>query len=552
MTTDQAITLAVEHHRAGRLQEAEQLYRQVLAQSPGHADALHLLGVLAHQVGRQDLAIQLITRAISVSPNNDAFYCNLGEAYRVAGMLQQAEAAYLRALQIQPNSASAHTNLGILYELGRAYPEAEKHLRKAIELDPKMFAARTDLGNVLLAQGRLDEAIEMGRQVVEMAPDYAIGHSNLGAALERKDLFKEAEAAYRRASELDPKFAEALNNLGSVIRRQGDLRTAMHWWAKSAEARPDYGEAHWNLALAALALGEFERGWVEYEWRFKCEHTRPYWREYPQPRWDGFDINGKTILLYPEQGFGDVIQFARFIPQIAARGAKVILQCHNELVELMKSAEGVAQVIGQNEAPPPFDTYLPLLSVPRVLKTTVETLPQTLAKPYIHVDPVRKAAWAERIKSQPGKLKIGLAFAGRPTPDPKRTCAFKEFAPLADVPDVTYFSLQKGEAAKQLADAPAHMKLIDLDPDLHDFADTAAVIDNLDLLISIDTAAAHLGGALLAKVWTMIPFAPDFRWMLGMDVIPWYPTMRLFRQPATDDWTSVIARIKNKLELLLK
>jgi hypothetical protein len=219
------------------------------------------------------------------------------------------------------------------------------------------------------------------------------------------------------------------------------------------------------------------------------------------------------------------------------------------LVELMKSAAGVSQVIGQNEIPPEFDTYLPLLSLPWVLKSTLQTLPAHV--PYIKVDPVRDAAWAERIKSHPGKMKIGLAFAGRTTPDPKRTCPFREFAPLADVPDVTYFSLQKGAAAKQLADAPPHMKVVDLDPDLHDFADTAAVIDNLDMLISIDTASVHLGGALGAKVWAMIPFAPDFRWMQDLEVIPWYPTMRLFRQPATDDWTSVIARIRDELTKLV-
>ena len=373
----------------------------------------------------------------------------------------------------------------------------------------------------------------MGRKAIELAPDYAIAHSNLGAVLERKDLFKEAEDCYRRAAELDPTFAEALNNLGSIIRRQGDLRTAMDWWAKSAEARPSFGEAHWNLALAALALGDFERGWPEYEWRFKCDHSRRYWREYPQPRWTGFDINGKTILLYPEQGFGDVIQFARFIPQVAARGAKVILQCHNELVELMKSANGVTQVIGQNEVPPSFDTYLPLLSLPWVLKSTLETLPAHV--PYIKVDPARDAAWAERIKSHPGKIIRSGICRKLMTPDP-RTCPHSvNRAPLADVPDVTYFSLQKGDAAKQLADAPSHMKLVNLDPDLHDFADTAAVIDNLDLLISIDTASVHLGGALGAKVWAMLPYAPDFRWMLDRDEIPWYPTMRLFRQPATDD-----------------
>jgi tetratricopeptide (TPR) repeat protein len=548
MTLDQTLQQALEHHQNGRLTQAEQLYRQVLAIDPRQADALHLLGVLAQQVGKLDVAVQLISRAIAIRPDA-VYHTNLAEALRRAGRKQEAEAVCRRAIEIAPTFPTAYINLGVILQELQRPEEAMNILQRAIDIDPKNAQAWTNLGNARLAIGDLKGAVEMGRKAVEAQPDYSVAHNNLAAALEKQDFLKEAEDEYRKAVELQPDFAEALNNLGSVIRRQGDLRTAMHWWQKSVDARYEYGEAHWNLALAALALGEFEEGWKNYEWRFKCDHSRAYWREYLVPRWTGFDISGKTILLYPEQGFGDVIQFGRFIPQVAARGAKVILQCHKELIELMKSAEGVSQVISEHDQPPPFDTYLPLLSVPWVLGVSFESLPGKI--PYIKVDPARREHWTPRIKNEPGRLKVGLVYWGRPTPDPKRSCQFKEFAPLAEVEGVQYFSLQKGPAVEQLKDAPADMKLINLDPELHDFADTAAALEALDLLISIDTAAAHLAGAIGKQTWVLIPYACDFRWMVEREDCPWYPNMRLFRQKKMDEWGEVMLRIRDELKKLL-
>ncbi len=545
MNFDQTLQLAVQHHQAGRFPQAEQLYRQVLNVQPQNPDAMHLLGVLAQQVGKLDIAVQLISRAISIKPNEPLYYANLSEAWRRAGRPDQSELVCRRGIEVDPNFFTNYINLGVALQELRKFGEAVDVLKRATQMDPKSSQAWTNLGNALINTGDLDGAIAMGRKAVEVQPDYSVAHNNLAAALEKKDFLKEAENEYRRACELQPDFAEAWNNLGSVIRRQGDLRTAMHFWRKSVEARYEYGEAHWNLALAALQLGEFEEGWQNYEWRFKCDHSRNYWREYPVPRWTGFDLTGKKILLYPEQGFGDVIQFGRFIPEVVARGGTVILQCHKELVPLMKACEGVSQVISEHDTPPPFDTYLPLLSLPSVLKTTLQTLPVKI--PYIRVDPAKREHWKKRIQSEPGRLKVGLVYFGRPTPDPKRSCQFAEFAPLADVEDITYFSLQKGHAVDQLKDAPPHMKLVNLDPELHDFADTAAALEALDLLISIDTAAAHLAGAIGVKTWVMIPYACDFRWFINRDDCPWYPGMRLFRQKKMDDWGEVILRIRDEL-----
>src|SRR5436190_17570794 len=399
MTLDQTLQIALEHHQQGRLPQAEQLYRQVLQQVPTQPDALHLMGVLAQQVGKLDVAIQLISRAIANRPNDAVYHANLAEACRRAGRRQEAEAVCRRAIDLNPNFSTSYINLGvILQEMGR-FDEAIQVLRRATEIDPRSAQAWTNLANATMGKGDILGASELGRKAVEAQPDYSVAHNNLAAALEKEDHLKEAEDEYRKAVELQPDFAEALNNLGSVIRRQGDLRTAMHWWQKSVDARYEYGEAHWNLALAALALGEFEAGWKNYEWRFQCDHSRPYWREYPVPRWDGSPLNGKTIFLYPEQGFGDVVQFSRHIPQVVEKGGKVILQCHKELVELMKSAEGVSQVVSENDPPPKFDTYLPLLSLPFVLGVTLDTLPVKI--PYIHVDPKRREHWTPRSTTSP-------------------------------------------------------------------------------------------------------------------------------------------------------
>ncbi|HVT87918.1 MAG TPA: tetratricopeptide repeat protein [Tepidisphaeraceae bacterium] len=511
MTVDESIQRGIEYHSAGQLQQAEQIYRQILQEMPDQPDALHLLGVIGQQVGQLETAAEFIERAIAVQPAAAIYHSNLAEVYRQLGKLNQAEASALRAIEIDPMMAVAHGHLGL----------------------------------ILLDAGREQEAEASLRQSLKLAPDVAIVHNNLGAALSKQGRISEAKTEYLKAINLQHNNAGFLNNAGTAFRQESDIDQAMNYWEQAVAVAPQYADPNWNMALTSLAKGNFEKGWPLYEWRFKSGGGRQFLREYLTPRWDGADLRDKTIMLYPEQGYGDIVMFARFIPKLAEMGAKVILHCPAEMVDLLKGVEGVSQVVPLEDALPDFDTYQALLSLPMVLKTTLKTLPAKV--PYIAVDSNRRAEWTARIGAYPGKVKVGLYFKGRATPDPSRSVRLAELAPLGEATGTSFFSLQTGDGMSELAGAPPELRVVDLGQHIKDFADTAAAITNLDLLITIDTAAAHVAGAIGATVWTMIPHIADFRWMLEGESTPWYPTMRLFRQSRPNDWSDVIQHLRDEL-----
>jgi tetratricopeptide (TPR) repeat protein len=545
MTIEQAIQLALQHHNTGQLAQAEQIYRQVLEQSPKHPEALHLLGVLALQVGRPDVAVELITQAIAGDPRA-LYHSNLSEALRRIGRLDAAEAAARSALRASPQMLVAQVNLGTILLDQHRLADAEAALRRALQLSPQMASALTMLGNVLLEKNDLDGAIEQGRRAIAADPNLPAAHNNLASALERRGDLEAAEEAYRRAVALDERSVEAITNLGSLLRKLGRMDSAVECWQRALAIRPNNPDAQWNLALATLALGDFEHGWTLYESRFACAHSRRYWRDYPVPRWQGESLAGRTILLHAEQGLGDTIQFARFVPALSERGAAVVLECQPALVELMKTVPQIAAAIPTGEPPPRFDTHLQLMSVPAVLRTTLQTLPASV--PYVFPDAARSEQWAQRFGDLRGR-KIGLVWAGRPTheDDAARSMPLAALLPLAEVGDASFISLQLGPSAAQISDIASRLPLIDVSEHLHDFRDTAAVIDNLDLLITVDTAPAHLAGALGKPVWTLLATAPDFRWMYDRTDSPWYPTMRLFRQKRRGDWSEVVAAVVDEL-----
>jgi len=547
LSLQDALALALRHHQSGQLQEAERVYRLILQQVPNQPDALHLLGVVAHQVGRHDVAIELIRKAIDPGGlKNASTFNNLGEAYRATRQFKEAEACFRQSIAHEPAGAGAHSNLGIVLQELRGFDEAEVELREALRLQPDFVEAMNNLGNLFIARGNFDEAEKTLRRAIERRPDYAEAHNNLGTVFEKVDRYDESLAEYRRAIELKPAFVEAVVNLGSLHQKLGQVDSAVECWQRAIQLNPQHADAHWNIGLASLARGDYVQGWKLYEARFACNHSRQYWREYPKPRWDGkSDLRGKTILLYSEQGFGDVIQFARFVPIVASRGGRVILECHGELVELMKSLEGVAEVTSQLVQADRFDTFQAMLSVPSVLAITLHNLPANV--PYLRATGARREEWPARVRGAPGEKKVGIVWSGKPIPDPKRTCSLNDLTPLFDLPGIRWFSLQAGEAAAALAQIPEADRPIDIGASLKDFADTAAVLSQLDLLITIDTAAAHLAGAMGVPTWTMVPFAPDWRWMYDREDCPWYPTMRIFRQPKINDWKAVVSRIRTEL-----
>jgi tetratricopeptide repeat protein/glycosyl transferase family 9 (putative heptosyltransferase) len=364
---------------------------------------------------------------------------------------------------------------------------------------------------------------------------------NLGAERQRAGLLAEAESLYRHALLLRPDLAEAHYNLGTALDQMGRWDEAIAALRQAVALRPDLATAHWNLAAMLLRQGDLPRGWEEYEWRWKIPELRLSRVTCPQPQWNGEELMGRRILVYAEQGFGDTIQFARYVPLVARLGGRVMLGCRRELTALLGRLDGVERCLPQpGPAPADFSFHCTLPSLPRIFGTTTATIPWS--GPYLAADAAKAAAWQARLRRD-GRRRIGLVWAGRPTHpnDLNRSIAPDRLRPLADVPDVQWFSLQKGPAAGRISDGLA--ALTDWTAEMNDFDDTAALLANLDGVICVDTSVAHLAAALGRPTWVLLPFVPDWRWMLERSDSPWYPTMRLFRQPAAGDWDSVLREV---------
>jgi tetratricopeptide (TPR) repeat protein len=330
---------------------------------------------------------------------------------------------------------------------------------------------------------------------------------------------------------------------------QGKLDEAAACYRRALELRPDYADAHWNQSLLLLLTGDLERGWAKYEWRWKIKQWSP--RDFPQTLWDAQPLEGRTILLHAEQGLGDTIQFARYASLVKERGGAVIVECQRPLLSLLASCAGIDRLVGQGDELPPFDVQVPLLSLPGIFHTSLRDIPATV--PYLFAHPSLVERWRQELGGIAG-FKIGIAWRGSPIHknDRARSIPLSCFEPLAGLPDIHLFSLQKGAGTEELQDARDHFPVAELGSRLEDFMDTAAVLKNLDLVITCDTAVAHLAGALGVPVWVAIPFAPDWRWLLGRSDSPWYPTMRLFRQKKLGNWEDVFEEIKAELCVQLR
>jgi tetratricopeptide (TPR) repeat protein len=603
---------ALAHHQAGRLAQAEPIYRQILAANPNQPDTLHLLGLLYHQAGHSAQGLDLLLRSVQLAATFSSLN-NLGEVLRALGRPTDAVQCYGRAIQMNSGFADAYANLGTtLLDFGKL-DEAEKNLsracqlapqradfhlrlniarqkqgdphgavlagRRAVELAPQQAEAWSSLAVSLASVKKDAEALDAANQALSLAPDRAEAWVNLGFVHERASRHADAETAYRKAIELNPNYSvsyrnlaamydgqnridesippleralelqprdlEGWNNLSTLRRRAMDVPGAVQAAETALRMQPGHPASHGNLGLALLTLGDYERGFAEYEWRWRCDNFTTASRDFGKPMWDGSDPAGRTIFVHTEQGFGDTIQFVRYVPMLAARGARIILECTLPLRNLMPGVKSVSKVVVAGVRPPDFDLHIPLLSLPKIFKTTLSTVPA--AVPYLFVDDDRLAKFKQLTSDPDAKLRVGLTWAGNVKPDPSRTCPLELLAPLASVAGVTYFSLQKGDNARDADNPPPGIKLVNLTDDLKDFADTAAAMLNLDLILTIDTAAAHLAGALGRPTWTMLPWACDWRWLTGREDSPWYPTMRLFRQPTRGDWQSVIARVAEEL-----
>ena len=535
---------AIYHHRNSRFQQAAEGYWKVMEANPGHAQATYLLGMVMHRIGENEKAIELISQALAFGYGGAEEYCNLGIIYNQLGRLEDVVECQKQSIARDPQYTAAYFNLGNAYR-DLSQPEAAiEALQTAVAQKPDFPQAYNNLGLAQHDAGRFEDALACYDKALTSKPDYTDAYLNMGNALGELGRPDAAAVSFQKAIVLDHDLFEAHNNLGNVLMEQDQLEAAAASYATAIGLKPDDPGAHKNLGIISLLQGDFETGWPEYSWRRLEDDPVLKGRNYKQPFWDGEDLTGKTIFVYPEQGLGDIIQFVRYLPMLRQRGGRVAFDIPLPMARLMWDLDGIDVSLKDGDTLPPFDYHIPLLELPKLLGTTLDTIPA--AKAYLHADKNLVEAWGERLGPKE-EFRIGLVWGGSPDHlnDRNRSIDPELFRPLVKTPGVEAFSLmvgRDGEAARVFGDG-----LSDLAPHLGDFADTAAAIAHLDLVISVDTAPAHLAGALGAPVWTLLPFNPDWRWMLDRDDSPWYPSMRLFRQETPGDWEGVFQEVETAL-----
>jgi Flp pilus assembly protein TadD len=554
--------------RQGRASsEVEAYCRQALSAAPDDVAPHHALGSLLLARGEAAAALPLLERAVTLDPAHAGARINLGSAYRRLGRLDRsmAETGFARALA--PGAAEAHFNLANTRdEQAKAVPgaidtapvdlaEIEAGYRTALALRPDYPKALYHLALHLIGRGEGAAALPIIERACALDPAQAALHGARAIALRIADRFALADAAYRRALALDPAAWGTLYNYGNLRLASADPEGALAWYARAIAFRPDDPEYHWNRSLALLTAGRFAEGWRAYEWRWRWPGFSEAPRDFTQPAWDGGALDGRTILLHAEQGLGDTIQFIRYARLVKERAARVVVECQPELIRLLAGVAGIDHLVARGAALPDFDVHAPLLSLPRLFGTDVATIPAPSA--YLDAPamldlppfPSLRPPGLRPPGLRPPGLKIGIVWAGNPKhgKDRQRSVALDRLAPLAELDGARLYSLQVGPRAAELGTSALAGRIADLSERLDDFADAAGAIAALDLVITVDTAIAHLAGALGAEVWTLLPFAPDWRWLLGRDDSPWYPSMRLFRQAAPGDWDGVIRRVATAL-----
>ena len=654
------MSLAVEHHRAGRLSDAEKIYRQVLLLDARHAGSLHMLGMIAHQIGQNTVALQLITLAITINKNEAAFHSNLGSVYKAMGQLEEAAVSYRRALELTPNFAEAEMNLGTIFEARGELEQAAKRFRRALALKPTLAEAYINLGNILQMQGKLEEAaanlnralelkpesaeacfnlgdarqtqgryaeaVECYQRAVKLQPRFAPAHGNLGnaqqalgnleeaahsyarvlqlepqyadahynlgrvqqnqnkieeaivcyrralaikpnlpeahynmgSAYAAQERFYDAAACYRRAITLRPQYTAAQYNLSCVLRSSGDLLGAMKQYRTAIELEPEHAEARFGLSLAHLMLGEFATGWKSYHSRWQSETNDTPIRNYSLPRWRGEKLEG-SLYLWSEQGIGDEIQFAGLAPDLIKTGNRFQLECDRRLVPLFsrsfpqiaivsRAAQATATLASE------FVAHLPTGDLPLYFRTSEGDFARS-SSPYLFADPAVSANFRTRyagtIDAKRTTL-IGLAWhTNNPRSGHIRSVHLKDLEPLLELAGSVWVSLQYGSFDSLEEQARAANAPLLIDRTVDQFADLdlfAAQVAAMDLVITIDNSTAHLAGALGVPVWLLLPFASDWRWMEKRTDSPWYPTIRIFRQPKLGDWETVVREVGRALK----
>ncbi len=532
--------------------QAEAAYQQALRLRPTLAEAASSLGTLYQAQGKLDQAIAAYEQALRVSPTYAEAYYNWGTALKAQDRASEAADKYRHAIRCKPTLADAHYNLGIVLQGEGHLDLAASAYEEAVRLRPDFSLAHNNLGNVYKLQDRSTEAIACYERAIECQPHDSAAYNNLGSMLQQHGQLAQTIGCYQKALRSNPDCAEAYCNLGTALQEQGKNQRALTCYKRSLELRPDFPEAHYNLALLYLSQERFVEAWPEFAWRRQCKFYPQ--RAFAQPLWDGSPLNGRTLLVHAEQGLGDTMLFVRYLSEVRKRGGKPLLEAQAALVPLLR-CWGFDNVVAAGSQLPPFDAHAPLLDLPCIFGTTLENLPAEV--PYVAADPRLVDRWREALSGVEG-FKIGIAWQGNKAYsfDRNRSIALAQFETLASVDGVRLFSLQKRDGTEQLASVSGTFEVHDLAQQLDEetaaFMDTAAVMKNMDLVITSDTATAHLAGALGVKVWVALCAAPDWRWFLERADSPWYPTMRLFRQRTLGDWTAPFEEMAEELARLVQ
>lgn len=570
------IQQALDFCQLGQFTRAEQVCREIVSSRPNNTDALHILGLVALETQNFTRAAELLSRVVKIDPRYATAFVNRGSAFQALGQWQAALESYAQALALDANLAEAHYNCGVvlqklqrseealasydtaiglrpdladvyfnralvLHELNRL-PAALASYDQALMLEPGLAAAALGRANALYELGRLDEALAAYDRTISLTPDDAQAHCNRGNVLRELHQLIAALASYERAIALRSDLAVAHCNRANVLSELNQWDLALAGYDQAIALNPDYPEAHFNKAMTQLLIEDFENGWVNYEWRLKLKRTptQNITEEvrFREKRWNGKDsLAGKRILIRSEQGYGDTIQFCRYVAVLAGLGAEVMLEVQRPLLELLQPLQGAAQVLEPGK-PVEFDYQIPLLSLPLAFGTTLATIPS--ATSYLASDPAKVVAWKSKLG--PGlRPRVGLVWRGKVQRGDNRSAELTELAACLPV-GFQFVCLQK-EIPKPDAGVLATHEIMDCSAELHNFSDTAALCDCMDIVISIDTSIAHLSAALGKRTWILLPTYPDWRWSRSGADCPWYPTARLYRQSSSNAWGEVYARV---------
>ncbi|MBP0596989.1 tetratricopeptide repeat protein [Herbaspirillum sp. LeCh32-8] len=543
--------------RQERLEEAIKLFERAIACDSDHREARIGLANALHEKNDPDASIAYFEDAVAREPNAPGPLSHLGRALIEAKRFDEAVATIMKSLEMQINFAPSHTALGEAFHAMEMYKEALESHKTSLLLDATDIYAHYKIADTYLKLNEIDKAHEHYSRVIDLVPNDANSYAKLAVSLANtQDRVEEALALFEKALQIDPRHALTYNNMGAILHDNGKHEEAIPLFKKAMELKPNYSTAMHNMALSQLLQGNFKEGWANHESRLVTRERAEVYRVVHKlfkiiPKWDGSSsLKGKRIILMHEQGFGDSIQFLRYAKLVQDMGAEVALHVKNPLYRLFQSFSPDVLLVRESDPLPRCDWSYMLMSLPYALGTdTVEDIPSSPS--YLSADPALKSIWKNKIEAlaQPGNLRVGFVWAGNPEHgnDRRRSIPLKKMLPLLELPGIDFFSLQKGKPTEDLQQLPPNLRVFNLGDDCTDFADTAAAIANLDIVISVDTSVIHLAGALGAKSRVMLAHTPDWRWLLNREDCVWYPNTRLVRQPKDGDWDTVINKLSTEL-----